>query len=125
MPSLSRLWLRAAIVYFGIACTFGLAIGIAQKLQLASVHAHLNLLGWVSMALIGLIHAVVPGLKGARNSGSFWCYQAVFPAFMASMFGTLLGNPVAEIAIRITGTAMLACVLWIVVGLYRGLSRPT
>lgn len=124
MSTLSRLWLRAAIVYFGIACTFGLAIGIAKMLELASVHAHLNLLGWVSMGLIGLIHAVVPGLKDSRSTASFWCYQSVFPAFMISMLGTLLGNPVAEIAIRFTGTAMLASVLWIVVGLYRGLSRP-
>ena len=32
----------------------GIGMGIAHDLQFAPVHAHLNLLGWTSLALFGL-----------------------------------------------------------------------
>ena len=123
MPHLARLWLRAATVYFALACLFGLIIGIAQKFELATVHAHINLLGWVSMALIGILHAVVPDLRTAKSDLSFWVYQLSFPAFMISMFGTLLHNPVAEIAIRITATLMVVSVIWIAATVYRAVGK--
>lgn len=34
----------------------GIHMGIAQDFTLAPAHAHLNLLGWVTMALYGLYH---------------------------------------------------------------------
>jgi hypothetical protein len=36
--------------------TLGMAMGISQDFTLAPAHAHLNLLGWVTMALYGLYH---------------------------------------------------------------------
>lgn len=42
---------------------------------------------------------------------------------MISMFGTLLHNPVAEIAIRITATLMVVSVIWIVVSVYRAVGK--
>jgi hypothetical protein len=36
--------------------TLGIVMGIAQDFTLAPAHAHLNLLGWVTMALYGLYH---------------------------------------------------------------------
>ena len=36
--------------------TLGIAMGIAQDFTLAPAHAHVNLLGWVTMALYGLYH---------------------------------------------------------------------
>ena len=50
------LWLRLAAVYFSLAVALGITMGIAGNHTLFPVHAHLNLLGWVSMALIGLIY---------------------------------------------------------------------
>lgn len=34
----------------------GIRMGIIQDFQLAPVHAHINLLGWVTMSLFGLYH---------------------------------------------------------------------
>ncbi|MEN9354935.1 MAG: hypothetical protein RL318_2260 [Fibrobacterota bacterium] len=119
MSSLSRAWIRLAAVYFALACTFGLGVGIAQKFELATVHAHLNLLGWVSMALIGLLHATVPGLIRSTSKASFYAYQVAFPLFLASMLGTLVGNEFAKIAIRGTGLLMLGAVIWVSVQIFR------
>ncbi|MCU0829105.1 MAG: hypothetical protein MUE52_17350 [Tabrizicola sp.] len=43
----------------------GLAMGISQDFTLAPAHAHLNLLGWVTMAIYGLYH------RGIGRTGGF------------------------------------------------------
>jgi hypothetical protein len=42
----------AALIGMGL----GIAMGISQDFSLTPVHAHLNLLGWVSMLLYGLYY---------------------------------------------------------------------
>lgn len=39
--------------------TLGIVMGILQDFTLAPAHAHLNLLGWVTMALYGLYHRAI------------------------------------------------------------------
>jgi len=39
-----------------VGMCLGIAMGISQDFSLAPAHAHLNLLGWVTMALYGLYH---------------------------------------------------------------------
>jgi hypothetical protein len=49
-----------ALVMAGLAALggmiLGIVMGIAQDFTLAPAHAHLNLLGWVTLALYGLYH---------------------------------------------------------------------
>ncbi len=44
----------------------GIGMGIAHDFQFAPVHAHLNLLGWTSLALFGLTYKVYPALAQSR-----------------------------------------------------------
>ncbi len=39
-----------------VGMSLGIQMGIAQDFSLAPAHAHLNLVGWVSVFLIGLYH---------------------------------------------------------------------
>lgn len=55
--------MRIPIFCFGTAAlaalagmSLGIFMGIRQDFTLAPVHAHINLLGWVTMALYGLYH---------------------------------------------------------------------
>jgi cbb3-type cytochrome oxidase subunit 1 len=41
----------------------GIWMGIAHDFQFAPVHAHLNLLGWTSLALFGLTYRAYPALS--------------------------------------------------------------
>jgi hypothetical protein len=43
----------------------GIAMGVAHDFQFAPVHAHLNLLGWTSLALFGLAYRVYPALSAS------------------------------------------------------------
>jgi hypothetical protein len=44
----------------------GVWMGIAHDFTLAPAHAHLNLLGWVTLALYGQMHRAYPALAGSR-----------------------------------------------------------
>lgn len=63
----------------------GITMGISQDFTLAPAHAHLNLLGWVTMAIYGLYH------RGIGRSGGLagWVQVALGAAGAAAMSGGL------------------------------------
>jgi hypothetical protein len=58
------LLLAVASLIFG-SC-LGIYMGINEDFQLAPVHAHLNLVGWASLALFGVIYRLYPELIRSR-----------------------------------------------------------
>jgi hypothetical protein len=58
----------------------GIVMGISQDFSLAPVHAHINLLGWVSMMLYGLYYR---GSPHARRLG--WFQSGLAATGMAAM----------------------------------------
>jgi len=54
----------AVILTFGMM--WGLAMAISQDHSTLTAHAHLNLLGWVSLFLFGLFYRLHPALDAAR-----------------------------------------------------------
>ena len=73
-------FLKIAVVYFAIAIILGLVMGIIHDFALTSIHAHLNLLGWVSMALFGVIYHLYPA-AGETNLAKthFWLHNLGVP----------------------------------------------
>lgn len=55
----------AAAFYAMVGVSWGLAMSITKDHATYSAHAHLNLLGWISMALMGTFYAVLG--QGVRN----------------------------------------------------------
>lgn len=60
MNALSRICWIAAPIYVLMGMVFGLWMSAHQNFQLAAAHAHLNLLGWVTIALFGAFYALKP-----------------------------------------------------------------
>jgi len=56
MPRLPLLFLATAAFCLVCGVGMGIAMGITHDFHLAPVHAHLNLLGWASLALMGLTY---------------------------------------------------------------------
>ena len=54
-----------AIVYAIPGMVLGLCMGINQDLTHTPLHAHLNLVGWASMALFGLIYSTYPDVASS------------------------------------------------------------
>ncbi|MGJ7516069.1 hypothetical protein ACSFE6_17275 [Pseudomonas baetica] len=94
---LSRTWFRLAAVYFAIGVLLGVAMGASGDHSLYAVHAHVNLLGWVSMALFGLVGSVCPSItEGRVSAAQFWMYNVGVPVMLAALTLRLKGFPSVE-----------------------------
>ena len=67
MPRLPLLFLTTAAFCLVCGVGLGIAMGISHDFHLAPVHAHLNLLGWASLALMGLTYRAWPELATRRG----------------------------------------------------------
>ncbi len=105
---LARRLIRIAIAYFAIGISLGMFMGIQQDFRLAHVHSHLNLLGWVALALIGLAYRAFPVLeRGWLPQAHFWLHNLGLPLFMGGFALSVIGGTkhIAPIAI---GSSLVA-----------------
>lgn len=58
MPRVSFAFFMAAVVFGLIGMSLGIAMGATETFTLMPVHAHVNLLGWVSLSLMGTFYAI-------------------------------------------------------------------
>jgi cbb3-type cytochrome oxidase subunit 1 len=87
----------------------GIAMGASQNFTLRPVHAHVNLLGWTTMALAGLIYSVFPTAGTSRLARAhFWLLNLALPVMMVALALVLFGRmdvaPVLALA-EIVGAA--------------------
>ncbi|RZJ00947.1 MAG: hypothetical protein EON90_05460 [Brevundimonas sp.] len=94
---LSGFFLRFGVVAALIGMLMGVAMGVSEDFRLATAHAHLNLLGWVSMTLYGLFYRVSP----ASSEGCLPAVQAVCAVAGAGVF-------VASLGLKLVGPPALA-----------------
>ena len=89
MPKLPIWFLTAAAACLVAGVALGLVMGIAHDFHLAPVHAHINLVGWASLALMGLTYRAFPELSARRGPAlTQFCLSA--GAAMAFPFGIWL-----------------------------------
>lgn len=61
------LWFFASgVVYVTAGMIFGIWMSASGDHTLGGAHAHLNLVGWVTMALFGVFYHFVPSVAGTR-----------------------------------------------------------
>lgn len=101
-------FLKIAAVYFFLAVCLGLVMGIIHNFAFTSVHAHLNLLGWVSMALFGIIYILYPSAAETEVAKThFWLHNIGVPLMQGALFLQILtGYQVLTIGI-IIGSLMV------------------
>jgi len=56
MPRISQWFIGTAVIYVIVGMIGGIIMGATQDFSLAPAHAHLNLIGWVSLALMGFYY---------------------------------------------------------------------
>lgn len=95
--NLSERFLKIAAIYFIAGSMLGLTMGIMQDFREAPVHAHMNLLGWASLALIGLLYRAHPSLtQTVLAKIHFWLHNLGLPVAMVALFFSLRGEPRAR-----------------------------
>jgi hypothetical protein len=59
-------FILVALIYLMAGEVFGEYMAATQDHSLFPAHAHLNVLGWVSLAIFGVVHHIFPQLGGSR-----------------------------------------------------------
>ena len=87
------LWIKAAVIYFILGVGLGIYMGASGDHLLVPVHAHFNLLGWASLAVIGLVYQQFPVAGSHRlATAQFWLHNAGLLAAMLLLVGFLRGT---------------------------------
>ena len=66
LPSIDLAFLSLAAGCLVVGVSLGVYMGVMHDHRLAPVHVHLNLLGWASLAIFGLVYRVYPTMAGSR-----------------------------------------------------------
>lgn len=97
--------------------SLGIWMGIAHDFTLAPVHAHINLLGWVTLSLYGLYHRSVE----RRDSRLAWtqvgCGALGFALLIVGMTGLIGAGLDAFLPVAIAGSilCLAGMILFIVI----------
>lgn len=112
--ALPTLWIRIAVIYFAIAVSLGVFMGASHDHSLFPLHAHLNLLGWVSMALFGLLGTAYPSIANTLLAKlHFWIYNVALPILAFALCRVLRGDVALEPLLGImSATVAFAIVLF-------------
>jgi hypothetical protein len=85
----------------------GISMGASENFQLTPVHAHLNLVGWASLAVFGLVYRAYPKLAERRLA----LFHFIFSATSAVLLPIGIGLAVLRSQ---SGLAIAASLLWVV-----------
>lgn len=89
-------WIRLAAIYLLVSVFLGIAMGASGNFGLRSVHSHIGLLGWTTLAFAGLIYRAFPEAGASRLARAhFWLYNLALPLMMGSLAAMLLGYAAA------------------------------
>ena len=72
MPRIALWFFAVAPIYVLIGMGFGIYMGAAMDFTLAPAHAHLNLIGWVTMAIYGTFYALAKDSSQLLARITFW-----------------------------------------------------
>jgi hypothetical protein len=117
MTRISDRFLQLGVLFALLGMGLGVWMGKTEDLTLAPVHAHINLLGWVSMLLYGLLYRAIPrAAVGVLPTIHFWLSLASLLLLIPTLAGFLLGNKgmVAPLAVASIGV-WLSMVLFTVI----------
>lgn len=113
---ISSLLLRVSTVLLLCGLVFGITMGMREDFTLAPAHAHLNLIGFVLMFMVGLYYRIVPAAGESSlakiQAGLHVAGAIVFPFGIAqTLLGGSVGFTIFGSLIVLTAMALFA---WIV-----------
>ena len=117
-------FLRLAVIYAVLGVTLGIVMAAGHDYTLKPVHAHLNLLGWASMALFGLWYRSAPAAGETRLAKvHFWLHNLALPVQMTTLTIYLHGNTSAEPVLALSSVVIGVGFLCFAINLWKH-TRP-
>lgn len=110
MPRVSSAFFTVATLCGLIGMVWGSWMGVSGDHSLHPAHAHLNLLGWVTLAIMGGFYA----LPGAPQAGALAWVNLVLSATGAILMGALLPQVLMQ---KLPGQIMMAAEIPTILGM--------
>jgi hypothetical protein len=118
------IWLKLAVLYLIVGISIGIMMGASHDFTLRPVHAHINLLGWTTMALAGLTYSVFPEVGLSRLAKAhFWMANVSMPVMALSLGLMLTGTKEAIPALIASEFVAAGGVLAFAANLFMNLKR--
>jgi hypothetical protein len=127
MPRVSAAFFLTGVVCVLIGMSYGMYMGANEDFSLAPAHAHLNLVGWVTMALYGTFYALT---RGTMSTLLAWIHYAVSTLGVAVMIPALAmflshGNDAKFVPVMVTGEVLTVAGMGLfAISVLRELVRP-
>lgn len=112
-------YIKVSVVYFVIGVLLGMYMSMAHDYTLTGVHAHLNLLGWASFALAGVIYWLFPrAAASVLGKIQFWAHSIGLPIMMIGLAFVLEGKTSFESIIPIGATLVVMSVILFAINVF-------
>jgi len=112
--------LRWAVLYFTVGVALGIYMSITHDFAIMPVHAHVNLIGWVSLALAALIYKVYPAAAASKlATAHFWLSIVALPILSAMLYAFLRGATAVEPVLGVASISILVAVLALLVNVFK------
>lgn len=113
-------FLRLAVIYILLGVTLGIVMAASHDYTFKPVHAHLNLLGWASMALFGLWYRSAPAAAETRLAKThFWLHNIALPIQMATLAIYASGNTAVEPVLALASVAIAIGLVCFAINLWK------
>jgi hypothetical protein len=98
----SSICFQAAVLFVIAGMIWGITMAISEDHTAMPAHAHLNLLGWVSLFLFGIYYKLHPSLEDAKSAMAqiwIWIIGTIVLTIGVAMVhsGNSAGDPIAAI----------------------------
>ena len=118
--------IKLAVIYLVIGVSLGVGMAMSQNFLLRSVHAHVNLLGWASLALPALVFHVFPETARTRLATAwFWTYNLSVPIGLGGLALFLLGYSWAEPALIVGQLGIWAAGLMFAINVFWAVAQDS
>lgn len=92
-------FITIAIVYSVIGMSFGIWMGMNGAFDYRDFHAHVNLVGWASFAIFGLVYRAYPAMAESRLTAlHFWTANLGAIVFIPGIFYVIVTNDMRLVA---------------------------
>ncbi|HVM78047.1 MAG TPA: cytochrome-c oxidase [Stellaceae bacterium] len=107
MVRLDGLFLRVAVLYVLSGMGLGIFMAMTQDHSMMPAHAHINLVGWVSMALYALVYRAWPeAAEGGAAWTHFWLANIGTLTLVIGVSGIYAGYPESFEAVAGVGSIL-------------------
>ena len=120
MPNISNWFFRLAVLWLLAGVTLGLVMAGSKDHSAFPAHAHMNLLGWVTMTLFAVFYRLFPAAAASKLAKvHFWIYVPAHLVQMVTLFILLKGTESIEPVLAIASFAVAAGIIVFAVNLWK------